>query len=75
MNKDIVKNRNIAIKHLRGKEFHHNPYENARIALKFKAKIRKFAEILVILKILDTTVTSLLQILLKTDACLFREKK
>ena len=38
---DIVKNRNIGSKHLRGKELHLNPHGTAKLALNLKATIRK----------------------------------
>lgn len=38
---EIVKNRNIVSKHLGGTEFYRKPYENVRIALKFKVITRK----------------------------------
>ena len=38
---DIVKNRNIGSKHLRGKELHLNPHGTAKLALNLKVTIRK----------------------------------
>ena len=41
LNIDIVKNRNIASKHLAGRRLHLNPHGTARLALDLKALIKK----------------------------------